>query len=145
MEVVRKTLKDLKEIEEIEKKISEFKIAYNKEQYLSRLRDKKHYSIFFAVEDKKTVGYAVSYGLDDKFYIWTLAVLKEYRRKGTAEKLLQESIGAGKKFRYKKAYLKTRNIYKNMMLLALKSGFKIVRVTKKADVDQNRIWMEKGI
>lgn len=144
MKIERKTLKDLKTMEETEKKISEFKIAYNKKQYLNRLRNRK-YSIFFAIEDNKVVGYAVSYDKGDKFYVWTIAVLKEYRNRGIAKELLQKSIETGKEFGYRKVYLKTRNIFKNMIFLALKSGFKIVNVTKKEDVEQNRIWMEKAI
>lgn len=144
MEIVKKTLDDLKVIEEIEKRISEFKIPYNKTQYLNRLRNRK-YSIFFAREDDKTVGYAVSYGKGDKFYIWTIAVLKEYRNRGISKELLQKSIEAGKGFGYRKVYLKTRNTFKNMIFLALKFGFKITDVTKKEDVNENRIWMEKEI
>ena len=144
MEIIRKTLEDLNIVEDIEKKVSEFKIAYNKKQYLNRLRNRK-YSIFFAIYDNKTVGYAVSYGKGEKFYIWTIAVLKDYRGKGVAKELLNKSIGAGKEFGYRKVYLKTRNTFKNMISLALKFGFKITNVTKKADVNQNRIWMEKTI
>jgi len=142
MEIVRKTLEDLKVVEDIEKKVSEFKISYNKKQYLNRLRGRK-YSIFFAIEDSQTAGYAVSYGKGDKFYIWTIAVLKNYRGKGVAKELLEKSIEAGKKLGYRKVYLKTRNEFKTMLFLALKLGFKITNVTKKEDVNQNRIWMEK--
>lgn len=144
MEVVKKTLDDLKVVEDIEKKISEFKIPYTKKQYLNRLRDRK-YSIFFAIDEGKTVGYAVSYGKGDKFYIWTVAVLKDYRGKGVAKELLENSIEAGKEFGYRKVFLKTRNTFKNMIFLALKFGFKITNVTKKEDTNQNRIWMEKTI
>ena len=144
MEIVRKTLEDLNIVEEIEKKVSEFKITYNKKQYLNRLRNRK-YSIFFAIDGNKTVGYAVSYGKGEKFYIWTIAVLNDYRGKGVAKELLKKSIDAGKEFGYRKVYLKTRNTFKNMIFLALKFGFKITNITKKADINQNRIWMEKTI
>lgn len=144
MEIVKKTLDDLRVVEEIEKKISEFRMPYTKKQYLNRLKNRK-YSIFFAVEDGKTVGYAVSYGKGDKFYIWTIAILSEYRNRGLSKELLQKSIEAGKEFGYRKVYLKTRNTFQNMIFLALKFGFKITNVTKKEDVNQNRIWMEKEI
>lgn len=144
MEIVRQTLDDLKVVENIEKKISEFRTAYNRKQYLSRLRNRK-YSIFFAIENKKTIGYAVSYGRRDKFYIWTIAVLSNYRGKGVAKQLLQKSIEAGKGLGYRKVYLKTRNEFQTMLFLALRMGFKITNITKKEDVNQNRIWMEKTI
>lgn len=144
MEVVRKTLDELKIVEDVEKKISEFKIPYNRKQYLSRLRGRK-YSIFFAIENKQPVGYAVSYGKGDKFYIWTIAVLKNYRGKGVAKELLKKSMDAGKDLGYRRVYLKTRNCFQSMIFLALKFGFKITKVTKKEDVNQNRIWMEKII
>lgn len=144
MEIVRKTLDDLKVVENIEKRISEFRIPYTKKQYLDRLRNRK-YSIFFALDEDRTVGYAVSYGKGDKFYIWTIAVLKDYRGKGVAKELLENSIEAGKEFGYRKVFLKTRNTFKNMIFLALKFGFKITNITKKEDVNQNRIWMEKTI
>lgn len=144
MEIVRKTLDDLRVVEDVEQKISEFRIAYNRKQYLNRLRNRK-YSIFFAIDKDKPVGYAVSYGKGDKFYIWTIAVLEEYRGKGVAKELLKKSIDAGKEFEYRRVYLKTRNTFKNMIFLALKFGFKITHLTKKEDINQNRIWMEKII
>lgn len=144
MEVIKKTLDQLHIVEDVEKKISEFKMPYTKKQYLNRLRNRK-YSIFVAIEDNKEVGYAVSYGKGDKFYIWTIAVAEEYREKGVAKELLEKSIEAGKEFGYRKVYLKTRNTFKNMIFLALKFGFKITNVTKNEDIDENRIWMEKTI
>lgn len=144
MEVVRKTLDQLNIIENIEKQVSEFKTPYTKKKYLSRLKNRK-YSIFFAIEKNKEVGYAVSYGKADKFYIWTIAVIEEYRDKGIAKELLEKSITAGKELGYNKVYLKTRNTFQNMIFLALKFGFKIVNLTKKENEDENVIWMEKTI
>lgn len=144
MEVVRKTLDQLNIIENIEKQVSEFKTPYTKNKYLSRLKNRK-YSIFFAIEKNKEVGYAVSYGKADKFYIWTIAVLEEYREKGVAKELLEKSMQAGKELGYNKVYLKTRNTFQNMIFLALKFGFKIVNLTKKENEDENVIWMEKTI
>jgi len=145
MEVVRKTLDQLHLVENIEKQVSEFKKPRNKTEYLNRLRNRK-YSIFFAIENNKEIGYAVSYGKADKFYIWTIAVMEEYREKGVAKELLEKSIQAGKELGYSKVYLKTRNTFQNMIFLALKFGFKIVNVTKnKENEDENVIWMEKTI
>lgn len=144
MEIVRKTLDQLNIIENIEKQVSEFKTPYTKKKYLSRLKNRK-YSIFFAIEKSKEIGYAVSYGKADKFYIWTIAVLEEYRDKGVAKELLEKSIDAGKELGYNKVYLKTRNTFQNMIFLALKFGFKIVNLTKKENEDENVIWMEKTI
>ncbi|MDP2907589.1 MAG: GNAT family N-acetyltransferase [Nanoarchaeota archaeon] len=144
MEVVRKTLDQLNIIENIEKQVSEFKTPYSKKKYLTRLKNRK-YSIFFAIENKKEIGYAVSYGKADKFYIWTIAVLEEYREKGVAKELLEKSMEAGKELGYNKVYLKTRNTFQNMIFLALKFGFKIVNLTKKENEDENVIWMEKTI
>jgi ribosomal-protein-alanine N-acetyltransferase len=144
MEIVRKTLDQLNIIENIEKQVSEFKTPYTKNKYLSRLKNRK-YSIFFAIEKNKEIGYAVSYGKSDKFYIWTIAVLEEYRDKGVAKELLENSIAAGKELGYNKVYLKTRNTFQNMIFLALKFGFKIVNLTKKENEDENVIWMEKTI
>lgn len=144
MEIVRKTLDQLNLVENIEKQVSEFKKPYTKSKYLSRLKNRK-YSIFFAIENNKEIGYAVSYGKGDKFYIWTIAVMEEYREKGVAKELLEKSMEAGKELGYNKVYLKTRNTFKNMIFLALKFGFKIVNLTKKENEDENVIWMEKTI
>ncbi len=143
MEIVRKTLDQLNIIENIERQISEFKMPHTKKQYMTRLKNRK-YSIFFAIENNKEVGYAVSYSRGNKFYIWTIAVVQEYRDKGVAKELLQKSIDAGKELGYNKVYLKTRNTFKNMIFLALKFGFRITNVTKKEN-EEDVIWMEKTI
>ncbi|MBM3200300.1 GNAT family N-acetyltransferase, partial [Candidatus Woesearchaeota archaeon] len=93
MEVIKRSLDELNIIEQIEKKISLSSNVTMKRKYLERLK-KRDYSVFFAVDEGEEVGYAVSYGNEGKFYIWTIAVLEKYREKGVAKDLLQRSIDA---------------------------------------------------
>lgn len=144
MEIIKKTLDELHIVENLEKQITEFTMPHTKQKYLNMLKKRK-YSLLFAIENKKEAGYAVSYGKGDKFYIWTIAVLQEYRNKGVAKQLLQRSMEEGKKLGYSKIYLKTKNTFKNMIFLALKFGFKISNVAKKEDPDQTMVWMERTI
>jgi len=145
MEVIKRSLDELNIIEQIEKKISLSSNVTMKRKYLERLK-KRDYSVFFAVDEGEEVGYAVSYGNEGKFYIWTIAVLEKYREKGVAKDLLQRSIDAGRDMGYSKVFLKTKNTYKNMMFLALKFGFKLSdKINTKEDDDPEVIWMEKTV
>lgn len=114
---------------------------YTLDDYMKRLEDKDPV-IFIAEVDGKIVGDSISYGEGDKFYLWIMGVLKDYRGQGIASKLLDLREKYARENNFKKISTKVYNISKEMLSLFIKRGYVIVDIKKNDDVKYNAVILE---
>jgi GNAT superfamily N-acetyltransferase len=111
-----------------------------------KIKSKKDPFLLLAEIDDEVVGYKLGYRLDDTtFYSWLGGVVSKYQGLGIASDLMQAQHDWCRTRGYKKVQTKTKNKFPEMMILNIKSGFKIVS-TKNSDKDADlRIVMEKSL
>ncbi|WP_215222889.1 GNAT family N-acetyltransferase [Echinicola shivajiensis] len=125
--------------------IPEFSDPYGDDVYVDRLKGKPHL-ILVAEYGGKLVGFKVGYAMDDEqFYSWMGGVLPAFRRSGVAGILADVQTNWAKQSGYVKLVFKTRNMHKDMIRFALKRGFMITDLIKRATVEDHRIILEKKI
>jgi ribosomal protein S18 acetylase RimI-like enzyme len=136
----------IKEAFEISKKIPEFDKISTEKEYEKRLSNTK-YLILIAKVNNELVGFKVGYDRynDGSFYSWIGGVIPEYRKKGIAKKLAEEQELWAKKQGYKNIKIKTRNKFRNMLIFLITSGFKIIDIEKKEQINENRIILKKDL
>ena len=98
-----------------------------------------------ALEEKRIVGFKLGYRLDPlRFYSWVGGVDKNFRKNGIAGELMKRQhlwcLGRGYKF----VRTKTKNIFREMLVLNIKSGFDITEVYKDSR-NELKIVLEKDL
>jgi ribosomal protein S18 acetylase RimI-like enzyme len=91
------------------------------------------------------VGFKIGYERDQKFYSWLGAVLPAHRRQGIADALANEQEKLAGEMGYKVIWMKTRNCFPSMLLMAIRRGFRITHLDPREDILQHRIIMEKSL
>lgn len=86
------------------------------------------------------IGYIISNGL---FYSWLGGVVPEYRSLGVAQALMSEQHEWCLKSGFFKIQTKTKNSFKDMLILNLKSGFSIIEVLPQDSGKESKILLEK--
>ncbi len=85
--------------------------------------------INLALDNKKIIGSKIGYQLDStKFYSWLGGVESNYCKNGIAPELMKRQHDWAFKKGYKIVRTKTKNCFKPMLILNIKSGFDIVDV-----------------
>lgn len=106
---------------------------------------RKSYLLVLALENDKVVGYKLGYEeRQGRFYSWLGGVYPEYRKKGIATKLLRLQHEWCKKQRYSVVRTQTKNRWRNMLLLNIKSGFDVIG-TYTDDRGETKIILEKSL
>jgi ribosomal protein S18 acetylase RimI-like enzyme len=85
--------------------------------------------ILFTVglEGDIVVGYKIGYQLEsDSFYSWLGGVDKNHRNRGIASKLMNQQHLYLKEKGYKVIQTKTKNKWRNMLILNIKNGFDVI-------------------
>ena len=93
----------------------------------------------------KPVGFKIGYERDQKFYSWLGAVLPGHRRQGIADALADKQEKRAREMGYQVIWMKTRNCFPSMLLMAVRRGFRITHLDLREDILQHRIIMEKSI
>lgn len=141
----------IEEVYPLTLQIPEFEVPYDIAVYYNRLEhwlemQPQKALILAAKMDNNWVGFKIGYELNEKvFYSWMGGVLPKYRKLGIAKILANDQERWAKRQNYKIVRLKTRNKFKNMLLFAIKNGFKIVDVQAKGSIGDHRIILEKVI
>lgn len=135
---------NIKEAVKVAQQIPEFKSPYNEEEYQKRLSEVP-YLILVAYQDQKAIGFKVGYEREKRFYTWMGGVLPEYRKYGVAKKLAETQENWAIKNGYTEIELKTWNQATAMLVFAIKSGFKIIKVEPREDIEKNRIILRKKL
>ena len=105
------------------------KEPYSLEQYQERLKGKDPI-IFTVKKDKKLVANSISFEQDNSFYIWILAVDKNYRGQGIGASLLDKNEQFARENGYKSVSTKVYNVSKEMKRLLKQRNYKIVKRQK---------------
>src|SRR5699024_4713173 len=120
-------------------------IFNSKDDLNKKLIDKKSGLTLICYLDNKIVGYKIGYEKDGStFYSWLGGVTDDYRKKGIAQKLMDEQISLVKSKGYQKVQTKTSNKWKSMLILNIKNDFQIVDCFKDSN-NQQAIILEKYI
>lgn len=94
---------------------------------VGRLMEKPKLRIEVALENKKVVGYKIGYAHKrEQFYSWLGGVDAEYRNKGIASKLMEQQHQHLIENGYKAVQTQTKNKWRGMLILNIKSGFDII-------------------
>ncbi|MCG7344596.1 GNAT family N-acetyltransferase [Sporosarcina sp. ACRSL] len=120
-------------------------IFANSDELSKKVRLRPNILFIVAIEENKVVGYKIGYSLSvDRYYSWYGAVHEEHRGKGIASKLMELQHRLVKEARYKTIETKTRNKWRNMLILNIKHGFDITN-TFTDDDGIHRIELEKKL
>ncbi|ELR70512.1 hypothetical protein C900_03671 [Fulvivirga imtechensis AK7] len=129
----------------ISHQIPEFHDPYGRQEYEKRLKEVPFLALK-AVCKGKDAGFKLGYEMNkDYFYSWFGGILPEYRQAGIAHALATAQEKWAKSKGYKFIHLKTRNMFKPMLIFALKNGFNILKIEEREDIREHRILLEKSI
>ena len=132
---------------ELSLRIPEFEPHYSLEKWQSRLQGKDVICLT-AYFHQALAGFKVGYFEDNHFYSWVGGVDPIYRRNCIATALADYLEDILKSRGMDRLRMKTRNRFKPMLMLALKSGFDICEVFQpegEADIRDLRIVLEKKL
>lgn len=94
---------------------------------VKQMESKSKLLINVAIKGTKVIGYKIGYELDnDKFYSWLGGVDKNYRNYGVASKLMEKQHQYLKENGFSIVQTKTKNKWRNMLILNIKSGFDVI-------------------
>jgi len=141
------SINDLKGIVELDRVV--FGLSRTPKEIQDMLRLKKHaYVTIATIADGKLVGYGIGYEEKTRYYLWSLAVLPEYRRKGIGSDIIEEQVRSAKEKGYSSFFVKTSNRWKEMLRLLLKKEFNIIGFKEhewEEGPSGSAIWLEKII
>jgi len=126
-----------------------FGLSRTLEEMEDKLRLRKNVHVTIAtLADGKLVGYGIGYEEKGKYYLQSLAVLPNHRRKGIGSEIIEEQIEFAKEKGYATFFVKTSNKWKDMLRLLLKKEFNIIGFKEHEWEDSplgSAIWLEKNI
>lgn len=94
---------------------------------VNKAKSKPKIVFTLAVEEGEVIGYKIGYELEsDGFYSWLGGVNDLYRKKGIASKLMNQQHLYLKDKGYKVIQTKTKNKWRNMLILNIKNGFDVI-------------------
>nr|WP_239587615.1 GNAT family N-acetyltransferase [Bacillus pakistanensis] len=102
-------------------------IFQNDGDFFDSMEEKKNPLINLAIDSEKVIGFKIGY--DRKighFYSWLGGVHPSYRGQGIASHLMKHQHEWCMKHGYETIQTKTKNKWKNMLILNLKSGFDVI-------------------
>ncbi|WP_301107406.1 GNAT family N-acetyltransferase [Sporosarcina sp.] len=115
------------------------------ESLLSKAKTKPRLLFTLAVDDGKVLGYKIGYELDSQnFYSWLGGVDGSCRQQGIASELMEQQHDYLVTKGYKTVQTKTKNIWRNTLILNLKNGFDVIG-TYTDDVGEPKIILVKKL
>ena len=108
------------------------------------LQTKSRLIAIVAYKDRKPCGYKIGYEQSaERFYSWIGGVHPDHRSKGLARDLMKRQHDEARAAGYKIVVTHTRNKFKEMLLLNIRTGFSIVGVKHGLGERELAIVMEK--
>lgn len=101
--------------------------------------------VLTAYLDGELCGCKVGYERDGKFYSWLGGVLPAFRQAGIAAVLADRQEAWTVQQGYRTIWMKTRNRFPAMLLMAVRRGFRITAILPEEEIDEHRIVLEKSI
>lgn len=118
---------------------------FDEEGFDSTLKNKTNFLLLIAAVENKPAGFKLGYQHDkETFYSWLGGVLPEMRGLGLAEVLMKSQHDWCKNCGLKKVQTKTKNKWRNMIILNLKNGFEIIG-TYTDDKGEAKLILEKTL
>lgn len=124
--------------------IPEFENTPDATSIQSRVGNKPHL-ILSVRNESGPIGFKIGYERGGKFYSWLGAIVPAYRNKGIATALADRQEEWARRQGYDTIWMKTRNCFPEMLLMAIGRGFRIVGFDPREEVGQHRIVLEKSI
>jgi GNAT superfamily N-acetyltransferase len=113
---------------------------------LDEAKNKFDLVILIAWAGTAACGYKVGFQHSAKrFYSWIGGVHPNYRAKGIAKRLMRGQHSIAKKLGYKYVFTYTKNRYRPMLVLNIKTGFDIIGVRHNLGSDGQSIILEKAL
>lgn len=112
---------------------------------VSKAQSKSKLLFTIGLEKGEVVGYKIGYELNpDCFYSWLGGVNENHRNKGIASKLMHQQHLYLKEKGYKNVQTKTKNSWRDMLILNIKNGFDVIG-TNTDNSDDPKIILEKSL
>lgn len=124
--------------------IPEFDALPNSDSISSRLQGKPHL-ILTAHDGDLPVGFKIGYERDNRFYSWLGGVVPSHRSHGVAHKLADRQEEWARQQGYTSVWMKTRNRFPAMLLMAVRRGFRITSIDPRDKIAEHRIVLEKSL
>jgi predicted GNAT superfamily acetyltransferase len=115
------------------------------EQAVHRRLDQVPHLILTAYAGQQVAGCKIGYERDGRFYSWLGAVRPEYRSRKVASLLAEYQESWARQKGYTAIWMKTRNCFPEMLLMAIRRGFRITALDPREEIAQNRIILEKAV
>jgi predicted GNAT superfamily acetyltransferase len=130
-------------------KIAEFYVSlfgkFDVEEFGKRTAEGEDLLTIVALENEKIVGCKLGYKIaPEKFYSWLGGVDENYRNKKIAHELMKRQHSRCIEKGYEIVQTKTKNSFKPMLILNLKSGFDITAVERNSR-NELKIVLEKDL
>jgi GNAT superfamily N-acetyltransferase len=117
-----------------------------KEYFERRLRGRRNVSVLVATTDGQLSGYKLGYEeTQDVFFSFSGGVAPPFRRKGLARALMQEQHRIARELGYSVVFTRTKNKYREMLLLNIQAGFNITGVQNRTGERFPSILLEKSL
>ncbi len=91
------------------------------------------------------VGFKIGYEREGRFYSWLGGVDSRFRQRGIASHLADYQEQWARKQGYKTIWMKTRNRFPQMLLMATQRGFRITSLHPMDKIGEHRIVLEKSL
>lgn len=112
---------------------------------VSKAQSKPEILFTIGLEKEEVVGYKIGYELNsDCYYSWLGGVNENHRNKGIASKLMNQQHLYLKEKGYKSVQTKTKNNWRNMLILNIRNGFDVIG-TYTDNSDELKIILEKSL
>jgi GNAT superfamily N-acetyltransferase len=114
--------------------------------FATELRGKRNLLVLVAARGGTICGYKLGFEhASNVFFSWSGGVLPEFRRQGVASRLMAEQHRIAKSLGYSYVRTHTKNKYRDMLVLNIKSGFDVTGVYKNMSEKMHGIILEKGL
>lgn len=114
-----------------------------RDKLLGEMLNKPNLSLFLALDEEVIVGFKLGHERKaEHYYSWLGGVRLDYRGRGIASKLMELQHQFCLENGYKSIQTRTKNQFRSMLILNLKSGFDIIGTYTDAKGDP-KIIMEK--
>ena len=135
---------DLDSVMQVLHAIPEFDQLPSKETIEQRISSVPHL-VLTAHDASIPVGFKIGYLRDGVFYSWLGAVHPQFRQHGVAKALADEQENWARQQGYNRIWMKTRNRFPEMLIMATRRGFNITRIETRENLSENRIYLEKNL
>jgi GNAT superfamily N-acetyltransferase len=135
---------NLAAVEKLLNMVPEFDIPPSIDDISARIKNVPHLVLTSHVEGIP-VGFKIGYERDGHFYSWLGGVDSRFRQRGIATHLAEYQEQWARKQGYKTIWMKTRNRFPQMLLMATQRGFRITSLHPRDKIGEHRIVLEKSL